>query len=281
MTKTVSTPSRSKVLSGFAAILFAATSFATMALAVTPEEIKAKGTATIGVQMDQFPWGFIDQNGQNDGFDIEIAKLIAKELGVEVKFERITGQNRIPLLVNGNVDFLVPSMTITEERAKVIQYVIPYSSNDITVWGKKDAAIKANEDLGKYVIGVNRGSAFDPLLVKVAPPNTQIKRFDDDATTVQSLLSGQVDAIVGSITYGLVIKQAGYDAQFERKYKVADNFQGMAVRKGDQEMLAFLTDFVTRHTADGTLDALYKKWIGVDRAKLPTTLPGVDFTGKQ
>lgn len=281
MTKTVSTPSRSKVLSGFAAILFAATSFATMALAVTPEEIKAKGTATIGVQMDQFPWGFIDANGGNDGFDIEIAKMIGKELGVEVKFERITGQNRIPLLVNGNVDFLVPSMTITEERAKVIQYVIPYSSNDITVWGKTDAAIKGNEDLSKYVIGVNRGSAFEPLLVKVAPKDTEIKRFDDDATTVQALLSGQVDAILGSVTYGLVIKETGYDKQFERKYKVADNFQGMAVRKGDHEMLAFLTDFVAKHTADGSLDALYKKWIGVDRAKLPTTLPGVDFIGKQ
>ncbi|NWJ23526.1 transporter substrate-binding domain-containing protein [Rhizobium sp. RM] len=281
MSNTALTPSRSKVVSGLAAMLFAATSFATAALAVTPEELKAKGTATIGVQMDQFPWGFIDPKGQNDGFDIEIAKMIAKELGVEAKFERITGQNRIPLLVNGNVDFLVPSMTITEERAKVIQYVIPYSSNDITVWGKKDAAIKANEDLGKFVIGVNRGSAFDPLLVKVAPPNTEIKRFDDDATTVQALLSGQVDAILGSITYGLVIKQAGYDAQFERKYKVSDNFQGMAVRKGDEEMLAFLTDFVTKHTADGSLDELYKKWIGVDRAKLPTTLPGVDFTGKQ
>jgi polar amino acid transport system substrate-binding protein len=281
MFNTALTLSRSKAISGLTAVLLAATSFATAALAVTPEEIKAKGTATIGVQMDQFPWGFIDPKGQNDGFDIEIAKMIATELGVDVKFERITGQNRIPLLVNGNVDFLVPSMTITEERAKVIQYVIPYSSNDITVWGKKDAAIAANEDLGKYVIGVNRGSAFDPLLVKVAPANTEIKRFDDDATTVQALLSGQVDAIVGSITYGLVIKQAGYDAQFDRKYKVADNFQGMAVRKGDQEMLDFLTDFVTRHTADGSLDAVYKKWIGVDRAKLPTTLPGVDFTGKQ
>ncbi|UIY31586.1 hypothetical protein LZK73_31775 (plasmid) [Neorhizobium galegae] len=79
MTKKVSTPSRSKVLSGFAAMLFAATSYATTALAVTPEEIKAKGTATIGVQMDQFPWGFIDAKGGNDGFDIEIAKMIAKE----------------------------------------------------------------------------------------------------------------------------------------------------------------------------------------------------------
>ncbi len=131
------------------------------------------------------------------------------------------------------------------------------------------------------MIGVNRGSVFEPILVKAAPPSTQIKRFDDDATTVQALLSGQVDAILGSVTYGLVIKQTGHDGDFERKYKVADNFQGMAVRKGDAEMLAFLTDFVTRHTADGSLDALYKKWIGVDRAKLPTTLPGVDFTGKQ
>ena len=281
MFNTALTLSRSKALGGLAALLLAATTFATSALAVTPEELKAKGTATIGVQMDQFPWGFIDQNGQNDGFDIEIAKMIAKELGVEVKFERITGQNRIPLLVNGNVDFLVPSMTITEERAKVIQYVIPYSSNDITVWGRTDADIKGNEDLGKYVIGVNRGSAFEPLLVKVAPPNTEIKRFDDDATTVQALLSGQVDAILGSVTYGLVIQQTGNEAQYGRKYKVSDNFQGMAVRKGDQEMLDFLNDFVTRQTADVTLEALYKKWIVVDRAKLPTTLPGVDFTGKQ
>ncbi|MFB9948368.1 transporter substrate-binding domain-containing protein [Rhizobium puerariae] len=273
--------SRSKILSGVTAILLAATVFAGAAQAASPGEVKARGSAVIGVQMDQFPWGFIDQNGKNDGFDIEIARLIASELGVEPKFERITGQNRIPLLVNGNVDFLVPSMTITEERAKVIQYVIPYSSNDITVWGKKEAAIKGNDDLNKYVIGVNRGSAFEPLLVKVAPPNTQIKRFDDDATTVQALLSGQVDAILGSVTYGLVIDKTGHGAEYERKYKVADNFQGMAVRKGDKEMLEFLTDFVNRRTADGTLDAIYKKWIGVDRPKLPTTLPGVDFTGKQ
>ena len=94
-------------------------------------------------------------------------------------------------------------------------------------------------------------------------------------------LGSVVDAILGSVTYGLVIQQTGNEAQYGRKYKVSDNFQGMAVRKGDQEMLDFLNDFVTRHTADGTLDALYKKWIGVDRAKLPTTLPGVDFTGKQ
>ena len=86
------------------------------------------------------------------------------------------------------------------------------------------------------------------------------------ASVAGGLAAGQVDAILGSVTYGLVIQQTGNEAQYGRKYKVSDNFQGMAVRKGDQEMLDFLNDFVTRHTADGTLDALYKKWIGVDRA---------------
>ncbi|GAA5541762.1 MULTISPECIES: transporter substrate-binding domain-containing protein [Brucella/Ochrobactrum group] len=271
---------RSKASLGFALGLLASVCIATAAGAATPEEIKAKGTVTIGVQMDQFPWGFIDENGKNGGYDVDVADLIAKELGVQIKFERITGQNRIPLLTNGMVDFLVPSMTITPERAKVIQFAIPYSSNDITVWGKNDVDIKGNDDLGKYIIGVNRGSVFEPVLKKVAPANTQIKRFDDDATTVQALLSGQVDAILGSVTYGLVIDKTGNSGNYGRKYKVADNFQAMAVRKGDQEMLDYLNDFVTRHTADGSLDGLYKKWIGVDRAKLPTTLDGVDFTGK-
>ncbi|ERM00307.1 hypothetical protein Q644_05705 [Brucella intermedia 229E] len=251
--------------------------------AASPEEIKAKGVAVIGVQMDQFPWGFIDENGKNGGFDIDVANLIAEELGVEVKFERVTGQNRIPLLTNGMVDFLVPSMTITPERAKVIQFVLPYSANDITVWGgKKDAEINSNEDLAKYTIGVNRGSAFEPILKKAAPPaGTKIKGFDDDAATVQALLSGQVDAILGSLTYGLVIESTGNGDKYVRKYKAADNIQAMAVRKGDQAMLDFLNDFVTRHNADGSLDTLYKKWIGVDRPKLPTTLEGVDFIGKQ
>ncbi|MGN6448440.1 MAG: transporter substrate-binding domain-containing protein [Brucella intermedia] len=249
--------------------------------AASPEEIKTKGVAVIGVQMDQFPWGFIDENGKNGGFDIDVANLIAEELGVEVKFERVTGQNRIPLLTNGMVDFLVPSMTITPERAKVIQFVLPYSANDITVWGKKDAEINSNEDLAKYTIGVNRGSAFEPILKKAAPAGTKIKGFDDDAATVQALLSGQVDAILGSLTYGLVIESTGNGDKYVRKYKAADNIQAMAVRKGDQAMLDFLNDFVTRHNADGSLDTLYKKWIGVDRPKLPTTLEGVNFTGKQ
>ena len=258
--------------------LMATTFMASAALAITPDELREKGKAVIGVQMDQFPWGFIDEAGKNEGFDIEVAKLIAADLGVEPEFFRITGQNRIPSLTTGQVDFLVPSMTVTAERAQVIQFVLPYSSNDITVWARTDAEITKNEDLGDYVIGVNRGSAFEPILSDAAPQGTEIRGYEDDATTVQALLSGQVDAIVGSKTYGIVIQNTGRGDGYEAKYKVADNIQAMAVRKGDQEMLDYLNDFVTRHDAE--LDELYLKWIGQDRADLPTELPGVDFTGK-
>jgi polar amino acid transport system substrate-binding protein len=274
------TPSASRLAGiafGISALAIATVGFAATAGAVTPDEIKERGTAIIGVQMDQFPWGFIDAEGENDGFDLEISKMIADDLGVKTEFKRITGQNRIPLLINSEVDFLVPSMTVTAERAKVIQYVLPYSANDITVWAKKDAAISGNDDLAKYVIGVNRGSSFESLLDKVAPDATQIRRFDDDATTVQALLSGQVDAILGSLTYGLIIKNVGQSDAYVRKYKVADNIQAMAVRKGDQEMLDYLNDFVTRNK--DTIDTLYQKWIGTDRPELPSELPGVDFTG--
>lgn len=258
--------------------LMATTFMASAALAITPDELREKGKAVIGVQMDQFPWGFIDEAGKNEGFDIEVAKLIAADLGVEPEFFRITGQNRIPSLTTGQVDFLVPSMTVTAERAQVIQFVLPYSSNDITVWARTDAEITKNEDLGDYVIGVNRGSAFEPILSDAAPQGTEIRGYEDDATTVQALLSGQVDAIVGSKTYGIVIQNTGRGDGYEAKYKVADNIQAMAVRKGDQEMLDYLNDFVTRHDAE--LDELYLKWIGQDRADLPTELPGIDFTGK-
>ncbi|SMO96349.1 transporter substrate-binding domain-containing protein [Paracoccus laeviglucosivorans] len=261
-----------------AGALMATTFMASAALAITPDELREKGKAVIGVQMDQFPWGFIDEAGKNEGFDIDVAKLIAADLGVEPEFFRITGQNRIPSLTTGQVDFLVPSMTVTAERAQVIQFVLPYSSNNITVWARTDAEITKNEDLGGYVIGVNRGSAFEPILSDAAPQGTEIRGYEDDATTVQALLSGQVDAIVGSKTYGIVIQNTGRGDGYEAKYKVADNIQAMAVRKGDQEMLDYLNDFVTRHDAE--LDELYLKWIGQDRADLPTELPGVDFTGK-
>jgi len=94
------------------------------------------------------------------------------------------------------------------------------------------------------------------------------------------MLSGQVDAIVGSKTYGIVIDEIGCGGDYEAKYKLADNIQAMALREGDQEMLDYLNDFVTRNSENGKLDALYEKWIGSARADLPKQMNGIDFTGK-
>ncbi|NKC51991.1 transporter substrate-binding domain-containing protein [Ochrobactrum cytisi] len=257
------------VFKGSAIALSLATSLVASALSIgaaeaaSPEEIRAKGVAVIGVQMDQFPWGFIDENGKNGGFDIDVANLIAGELGVEVKFERVTGQNRIPLLTNGMVDFLVPSMTITPERAKVIQFVLPYSANDITVWGKRtprSTATRISPNTRSASIAAARSSRSS----RRQPRGHKKSRALTTTPPPCRRFCRAVDAILGSLTYGLVIESTGNGDKYVRKYKAADNIRAMAVRKGDRAMLDFLNDFVTRHNADGSLDTLYKE---VDRRR--------------
>jgi polar amino acid transport system substrate-binding protein len=254
--------------------------FAPSASAITPQEIQARGTMVVGVQADQMPWGFINEEGKNDGNDIDVVKLMASELNVNVEFVRITAVNRIPMLLTKKVDFLVPGMSILPERAKVIQYAKPYSTNEIVVYARKELAITKPEDLGGHVIGVARGSAFDTLATKTAPSGTDIRRYDDDASTVQALLTGQADAVLGSITYGVVLGRAGKSVDFENKYKVSDNLLGMAVRPAEKEMLDWLNAFIDRHKADGKLAAIYKKWMLMDLPELPDTVPGISFTIK-
>ncbi|HFE8882102.1 TPA: transporter substrate-binding domain-containing protein [Pseudomonas aeruginosa] len=230
-----------------------------MSYAASPDEIKGNGVVVIGAQEDQYPWGFISDKGQPDGHDIEVAKLIAKELGVELQLVSITAQNRIPMLLTHRIDFLVPGMSITPERAKVIQYTLPYSSNEVTVFAPGTSKISNMEDLADKTVGVARGSIFDTLLTQRAPSSATIRRFDDDASTVQALASGQVEAILGSFTYGLALN-AGANGRFEDKFSVSDNYLAMAVRKEDAAMLDWLNAFVQRKKADGTLAGIYAKW---------------------
>ncbi|PYB97456.1 ABC transporter substrate-binding protein [Pseudomonas sp. MB-090624] len=247
-----------------------------MSYAASPNEIKENGVVVIGCQEDQYPWGFINDKGQPDGHDIEIAKLIAKELGVELQLVRITAQNRIPMLLTHRIDFLVPGMSITPERAKVIQYTLPYSSNEVTVFAPGTSEISGMKDLAGKTVGVARGSIFDTLLTQQAPPNASIRRFDDDASTVQALASGQVEAILGSFTYGLALS-TGRSGRFEDKFSVADNYLAMAVRKEDKAMLDWLNKFVQRKKADGELAAIYSKWMKGSLPMLPERMDGIDF----
>ncbi|MDB5998390.1 MAG: extracellular solute-binding protein family 3, partial [Rhizobacter sp.] len=152
-----------------------------LAQAQTVEEIKKKGTITIGMLVDFPPYGTTNASIQPDGYDADVAKLLAKDWGVKANIVPVTGPNRIPFLLTNKVDLLVASLAVTPERSKQVQFSTPYAAATIVLYGKKDANIKGASDLKGQRIGVARASTQDVAVTKAAPEGTEIRRFDDDA----------------------------------------------------------------------------------------------------
>lgn len=241
--------------------------FVTPAHAQTVADIKKKGTINVGMLIDFPPYGTTNAQAQPDGYDADVAKLLAHDLGVKVNIMPVTGPNRIPYLLSGKVDVLVASLAITPERAKQVQFSKPYAAATILLLGKKGTSIKSAADLKGLRVSVARASTQGTAVTKTAPPGTEIRRFDDDAAAMQALLSGQVDAIGCSVTVANVINTRAPD-QFEPKFNLLQQAMGIALRQNQPELLASVNDFVTRNTANGELNKLYRKWLQTDLPSL-------------
>ncbi|TCV72187.1 amino acid ABC transporter substrate-binding protein (PAAT family) [Neorhizobium sp. R1-B] len=238
--------------------------------AQTVESIKSAGTVKIGMLVDFPPFGIMNTSNEPDGYDADVAKLLAKELGVKVQIVPVTGPNRIPYLQSNQVDLLVASLGITEERAKSVDFSQPYAGISIGVFGAKDTAVSKPEDLSGKTIGVARASTQDTGVTKIAPKDAKIQRFDDDASAVQALLSGQVELIGVSNVVAAQIEKAA-PGRFDQKLQLSQQVQGIAVRKGSTELLAAINAFVEKVKANGELNKIHEKWLG---APLPDFVAG-------
>ena len=176
----------------------------------------------------------------------------------------VTGPNRIPFLLTNKLDLLVASLAITPERAKQVQFSNPYAAATIVLYGDKKANIKAPADLKGKRIGVARASTQDVALTAIAPEGTEIRRFDDDASGMQALISGQVDAIGASTTVAAQIAKRVPANTFEDKFILRQQQMGVAMRPDQAELLKTVNDFVAKNTANGELNKLYQKWLGTD-----------------
>lgn len=241
--------------------------FTPPAHAQTVAGIRKKGTINVGMLIDFPPYGTTNAQAQPDGYDADVAKLLAKDLGVKLNLMPVTGPNRIPYLLSGKVDVLVASLAITPERAKQVQFSKPYAAATILLLGKTGAPIKSAADLKGVRVSVARASTQDMALTKTAPEGTEIRRFDDDASAMQALLSGQVDAIGCSVTVANAIRQRA-PGQFEPKFNLLQQAMGIAMRPNQPELLAAINDFVSRNTASGELNKLYRKWLETDLPKM-------------
>ncbi len=272
---------RRRVLLGAAATLVAASALlAGPASAITPAEIKSKGKLVVGIQAANPPWGFVDAtSGNADGIDADMGKLFAKELGVQVEFVGLEVANRIPALTSGRVDVLFATMAMLPDRAKAVQYSEPYVANSIYLVAAKNTAVKSDADLAKLVIGVPRASSQDADVTKHAPAGTTIRRFDNDAATIQALLSGQVQAVGGNVFYVKRLSEAKPDT-YENKLEFTKLYNGACSRLEDKELNVALNSFIDKVKASGELEKVQQKWMGSSFVNFPASVEGVPFVAK-
>ncbi len=254
----------STLLSGCAALALSA---ATPAAAETIDQVKEKGELTIGMLVDFPPYGILNTENKPDGYDADVARLLAKDMGVKVKLVPVTGPNRIPFLLTNKVDMLIASLAITPERAKQVQFSHPYSAAQIVVFGAKDDKISKPADLSGLRIGVARASTQDIAVTKIAPKDANIRRFDDDASAMQALLSGQVDAIGCSTTVAGQISKRAPD-RYQPKFVLLQQEMAVAIRPGEPKTLKLVNELVDKNIENGEFSKLYEKWLGTPLPKL-------------
>lgn len=249
----------------------------------TMAKIVAKGKLTVGVKFDQPGFGLKDPvSGKVDGFDVQLAKDIAKALGLkedQVEFVEAVSANRIPFLQEDKVDLVIATMTINADRKQQIDFSRPYYLAGQSILVKKDnTTIKSVEDLnGKNVCSV-QGSTSEKN-VQTKAPQANLLSLTGYAACVDSMKSGRVDAVS---TDDIIL--AGFAASDNTLKLVGGQFTtepyGIGVKKGKTDLVQFIDALLAKELSDGSWDKIYDKYLGKveglpkaadARAKLPAT----------
>lgn len=141
------------------------------------DDIKASGKIEIGVFSDKNPFGYVDENGEYQGYDIELARQIGEDLGVEVEFVSTEAANRVEYLETNKVDLILANFTVTEERAQAVDFAEPYMNVALGAVSHKDHVIKSLDDVKDEKVIVISGTTAETYLTANYPNLTQ-QKFD-------------------------------------------------------------------------------------------------------
>ncbi len=238
-------------------------SFGVSAHADTLDEIKKAGKIRVAIDTAIPPFGMTDDKMQPTGSDVDLARLLAKDLGVQLEIVTTTGPSRIPMLQTNKADIVVSTLSITPDRAKVIDFSVPYADHPSVVAGLKTLQIKQLSDLDGKKIAVVRGTTQDTDLTQKAK-GAQLVRYEDDATMALAVASGQVDLLATARSLLPAISKKNPARTVEPKITMQTNWLAIGVRKDEPKLLAWVNDWVKTNLKNGKLAAIYKQYHGVD-----------------
>jgi glutamate transport system substrate-binding protein len=245
----------------------------------TMAKLKEAGKVRVGTKIDQPLFGLKNLDGKLEGFDVEIAKLIAGEMGIQesnIEWIEAVSANREPFIQQDKVDFVVATYTINDKRKQVVDFAGPYyeAGQDIMVAKGNPEAIKGPDDLaGKKVCSVTGSTPAENIRTNY--PDADLTEFDVYSKCAEALKNGQVQAVTTDnvILLGLISQD---EESFELVGKpFTKEPYGIGVKKGDTEFRNFINDTLEKAYSDGRWLAAWDATAGKVAPDKPTP-PTID-----
>ncbi|NWO09816.1 transporter substrate-binding domain-containing protein [Chromohalobacter salexigens] len=232
------------------------------------ETVEQRGTLRVAVPQDFPPFGSVGTDLQPQGYDIDMARYLADQMGVGLKLVTVTSANRIPFLQTEKVDLVISSLGKNPERAAVIDFTDAYAPFFLGVFGTPDAApINDPAGLSGKTIGVTRGSVEDMELSELAPDDATLQRFEDNATTISAFLSDQVDYIATGNVVAAQIAERNAERAPTMVFRIKNSPCYIGLSQDNDALKSRVNELIARAKRDGTLETMSQKWFH-------TALPG-------
>jgi polar amino acid transport system substrate-binding protein len=232
------------------------------------DTITKAGTLRVAVPEDYPPFGAVGGDMKPQGYDIDMAALLARSLGVKLELVPVNSANRVPYLTTNKVDLVISSLGKTPDREKVMDFSAPYAPYFQGVFGPADIKVTSPADLNGKTVGATRGALEEIALTQMAP-TANIKRFEDNNATIQAFLSGQVQLIAAGNIVAAAILSKNPPRRPEPKFVIKNSPCFVGMNKNEPRLLAKVDAAIAQSKKDGTLEAMSQKWF---KAPLPAGL---------
>ena len=220
------------------------------------DEIKQSGKLVIGVFSDKKPFGYVDEYGEYQGYDVVFARRLAEDLGVELELVSVDAPNRVEYLTSAKVDIILANFTVTPERAEVVDFALPYMKVALGVVSPDAALITSLEELQGKTLIVSKGTTAETWFT-ANEPEVRLLKFDTYTETFNALLDGRGDALSTDNTEVLAwaIENPGFTVGIESLGSL--DTIAPAVQKGNDTVLAYINDEIQALAAEQFFHADY------------------------
>ncbi|AFJ46643.1 cystine ABC transporter substrate-binding protein [Shimwellia blattae] len=259
---------RQSLMGALAVALIAGASVQAFAAEGLLNKVKERGTLLVGLEGTYPPFSFQGDDGKLTGFEVEFAQQLAQHLGVKAALKPTKWDGMLASLDSRRIDVVINQVTISDVRKKKYDFSTPYTVSGIQALVKKgnEDTIKTAADLKGKKVGVGLGTNYEEWL-RQNVPGVDIRTYDDDPTKYQDLRVGRINAILVDRLAALDLVKKTNNTLAVAGEPFSRQESGVALRKGNEDLLKAVDDALETMKKDGSLEKLSQKWFGADVTK--------------